>query len=126
VSEPGRQGQDPYKQEELHLRKREIRYAGIALVVQFVVAVCALGPRSSPLKPPRLEEADLRGANLEGVDFTRANLKDVRLDGATGWEQAKGFPKELRPKPGTSRIVDGIGACLDHPPYSEPEPPPGG
>jgi hypothetical protein len=82
--------------------------------------------KDANLKGARLEEADLRGANLEGVDFSNANLKDVRLDGATGWEQAKGFPKDLRPKPGTSRIRDGIGACLDHPPYSEPKPPPGG
>jgi hypothetical protein len=49
--------------------------------------------KDANLQGARLDGADLRGANLEGADFTKAILKDVKLDGATGWEQAKGLPR---------------------------------
>jgi hypothetical protein len=43
VSGLGTAGRDPYKQEELNLRKREIRYTGIGLLIQcFVVLLAAV------------------------------------------------------------------------------------
>lgn len=76
--------------------------------------------KNANLQGARLEGADLRGANLEGADFTRAVLTDIQLEGATGWQQAEGLPEELRPRPGTSRVQDGIDKCLDHKPYWTP------
>jgi hypothetical protein len=69
------------------------------------------------LQHTHLDGADLRGANLEGADFTGAELDGVNFDGVTGWQKAKGLPKDLRPEPGISRITDGIDRCLDHKPY---------
>jgi Pentapeptide repeats (8 copies) len=76
--------------------------------------------KDANLQEARLEGADLRGANLEGADFTKAVLTDIQLEGATG--QGKGLPKELQPRPGTSRVQDGIETCLDHKPYWTPAP----
>jgi Pentapeptide repeats (8 copies) len=42
VGGPGTPDQEPFKPEELKLRKREVRYAGIALVAQFLITLCAL------------------------------------------------------------------------------------
>jgi hypothetical protein len=72
----------------------------------------------------KLIGADLRGAHLYQADFTGATFtdaehKDIKLDGATFWETARGLPWSIQPKPGVSRAEidkgeDGLEKCLDN------------
>ncbi len=52
--------------------------------------------------------------------------EEALLDAVTGWQQAKGFPKDLKPIPGMSRRKDGIRTCFDHKQYWSAQPPAGG
>lgn len=91
------------------------------------------------LQCANLEGASFRGANLIGADFRGAHLyqadftgatftdashKEIKLDGATNWDTARGLPWDVQPKPGVSRAEvrkgkDGIENCLDHRQYWE-------
>ena len=75
-----------------------------------------------------MTNAKLAGANLDGADFTNANLNGVDLSGAVNLNGAIGLDRAMYYKPRVPKgppakpVQAGRTACLENPAFSNPAP----